>query len=147
MLLGKRVLGVAGAAAEAAKAGPGAGVTAVLLGKRAMGAPKEQPASAKVPEPAPVKLVAASGNKVAKGAARAKGKPERAVGFSEGEVESMLTDDPNQWSVIVDAESKRPEGPRPAVAALVLSVAELATENPVPAPILAELQKLAAVKG
>ena len=59
----------------------------------------------------------------------------------------MLTDDPNQWSVIIDAEAKRPDGPRPAVAALVLSVAELATDNPVPAPIMAELEKLAAVQG
>ena len=143
MLLGKRVLGVAVAASEAAKAG-GGGSLPIILGKR-VGGPFGKAAT----EPVPVKPVAASGNKVAKPEKeKGKGKAKSGdVSFSEGEVESMLTDDPNQWSVIIDAEAKRPDGPRPAVAALVLSVAELATDNPVPAPIMAELEKLAAVKG
>ena len=140
------------AASEAAKAG-GGGSLPIILGKRVGGPLRGVGVPAPVVEPkhesVPVKPVAASGNKVAKPEKeKGKGKAKSGdVSFSEGEVESMLTDDPNQWSVIIDAEAKRPDGPRPAVAALVLSVAELATDNPVPAPIMAELEKLAAVKG
>lgn len=150
MLLGKRVLGVEGAAAQREKEGvPTQGVTTVRLGKRLLGGAKSDS-----------KPVAATANRVAsspasvppepplskaeKAAAKRAARAPKTASFTEAEVEAQLQDDPNVWDTIIDAESKRPEGPRVAVAALILAAADRAEKNPIPATILQELETIAA---
>ncbi len=145
MLLGKRVLGVEGAAAQRDKEGvPMQGVMAVRLGKRLLGQekgtakPVATTANRVAPRPAPVADEPAP-------KAGKKGRAPKTVSFTEAEVEAQLQDDANVWDTIIDAESKRPEGPRVAVAALILAAVDRADKNPVPATIIEELERV--VKG
>lgn len=150
MLLGKRVLGEEGAAKEAAAYG-GQAVTAVRLGPRVLGqaAPSEAAVPAKKARPrevrsanrvtapkAPVEAAAAPAPK------KEPGPKDEGMGYSEGDVESMLNADPNLWDVILDAEAVRPEGPRAAVAAMLLSASERATDKPIPAALITYLETL-----
>lgn len=137
MLLGKRVLGAEGAAIERAKTGGGGAM--VVAGKRVMG----HEAKPAVPEK---KNVRTSGNRVAKTPAPKAAPAPAALSFTEAEVEAMLEQDPNRWDTIVDAESLRPDGPRPVVAALILAAADRATTKPIPGAIVEALEKLTAVK-
>jgi hypothetical protein len=148
MLLGKRVLGAELAASEALKETGGA-VVAVRLGPRvlAQGAPIATPAAEK-PRPRAVR----SANRVTppkppavadEAPAPKKPAPSKDdLGYSEGQVEDMLAKDANMWDVVLDAEAVRPEGPRAAVAAMLLSAAERATEKPIPDKLVAYLETL-----
>lgn len=148
MLLGKRVLGEALAASEALKETGGA-VVAVRLGPRVLAqAPAGVVAPAQKARPravrsanrvtAPKPPVDAEAPRAPKKAAPSK----EEMGYSEGDVESMLAADANMWDVVIDAESKRSEGPRAAVAAMVLAAADRTTVKPVPDGVLVYLEKL-----
>ena len=138
-MLGKRVLGVEGAAAQREKEGvPAQGVVAVRLGKRLLGGARPVAATANrvAPPKAPV-----TDEKPVKG--KKKSAP-KTVAFTEAEVEAQLAADANVWDTVLDAESKRPEGPRIAVAALILAAAERAETNPIPESIVQELERIVA---
>jgi hypothetical protein len=57
-------------------------------------------------------------------------------------VEATLAEDANAWDTVLDAEALRPEGPRVAVMALILAAADRATVKPIPAAVLAEIERL-----
>ncbi len=69
--------------------------------------------------------------------------PAPTGGYSEDEVAAMLSENPDSWQRIVDAEVNRPEGPRPAVASFILAAMDQFTMPPAEA-LLAELQRIAA---
>lgn len=174
-MFGERVLGKVAAAQAAVDANNGAGGGAMQFGERVLGnkfrrrspllmvpaepapAPRVVPAKPPVPQPPRPKAVlgTTTKNRVPV-AARAKaaippvnplGQPKAlAASFTELEVETMLAEDPNLWSRVLDAEHARPDGPRPAVARLVLNVVDVATEPAVPTKIVAELAAIAAAK-
>lgn len=133
-MLGKRVLGAEGAAAEREKSGQPGMVVAVKLGKRVL--PVVQKAG---------KMKAGSRVRVQESKPVAKPAPKK-VAFTEDEVQHLLEVDPDQWSAIVDAESKRPDGPRPAVAAIILGFVSETKANPIPEAIITELERIAKVK-
>lgn len=64
--------------------------------------------------------------------------------FTEAEVAHMLASDPSTWAAILRAEGVRPEGPRPAVAAMILDIAGQ-VDGGIPEPITAELETIAAI--
>lgn len=154
-MLGKRILGEQGAADARLKAKSAGGGGAIRLGRRLLSkqgpaavpvvaAPKRSGASVGPPR-------SASANKV-KPAEKVKGAPKSAkaqplpgdplppISFTEAEVATMLDADPNSWSTVLAAEAVRPEGQRLSVAAMVLEVADRATDTPVPAKVRAYLE-------
>lgn len=140
MLLGKRVLGDKGAAIERLKQeGVNKGVG---LGKRVIAHdPKLSGVVSAAGRPA-----RASGNRTTR-ARQAQAAPKPVdVGFSEGEIDAMLAEDANLWPSVLDAESKRPDGPRAAVAAMLIAAAPKADAQPMPASILAELETIATIE-
>jgi len=148
MLLGKRVLGVEGAKAEKEKYG--GTIVPVRLGPRVL---RPMAAAAAPAVSTPVRPARASGNRLVKepkatkttkkGAAAPAVEVPAQVSYSEEEIEAMLAEDANVWDVIVDAESARPEGPRAAVASMILAAADRATVKPIPAEILEVLEGMA----
>lgn len=156
MLLGKRILGPDLAAAEAAKGDKGQ-VVSVVLGPRILGKTKPiapAPALRKADTPAtdtrgavPKGQQSPAHNKVGGKAPSKRTAAEPAVlSYTEDEVFAMLEQDANLWPKVLDAESKRPDGPRPAIAALVLSIVDRAVDVPVPEEVLTELEALVTPK-
>lgn len=143
MLLGKRVLGEALARAEAEKH-TGQGIIAVLLGPRVLGTTESSVAvpAASVVEPVRPERTA-SGNRLPKRTPTKKGTGETVPSFSEDEVQALLHEDAHNWVRLLEAEGQRPDGPRPAVAALVLQAAARITDVPIPEEVLAELEVIA----
>lgn len=96
--------------------------------------------------PVPAPRPRATGNKVPKPKAEiAKapvpmGAPQ--ASYSEQDIEVMLATDPNQWDLVCQTESERPDGWRPAVATMVLNAAPDAKDKPIPAPVVAELKRV-----
>lgn len=170
IVLGKRVIGEQAAAEAREKAQNSAGGGAIRLGKRLLSRMPGRDENGRV------KLLAVSANRTPErpgapvGPLRTENTPRPATAKSQkrakantdtpaadsaapavelydvGQVEALLTENPNDWAKVVDAEAARPEGPRPEIAALVLAVAELATTNPVPEEVLAALEKIAPEK-
>lgn len=62
-----------------------------------------------------------------------------AASFAEDDVMRMLSEDPNQWNLILEAEKVRPEGPRPIVATMVLAAADKMDTRPIPPEVLTVL--------
>ncbi len=63
-------------------------------------------------------------------ASKAEKAPAPKPSLSEGEVVAMLQADPESWEHVLDVESERPDGIRPAVAAALLKVESLHVEAP-----------------
>ncbi len=144
-MFGERVIGAEAAAKAAREGNNGAGGGAIQFGERVTGgvmtvdappAPKARP-----------KPQSASKNRVPKKEAGGvtASKSDVQAAYTELEIERMLGEDPNLWKRVLDAETAR-ELPRPAVAKMILNVADLATEPAIPTVLIAELTRIAAAK-
>lgn len=76
-------------------------------------------------------------------AAAAAKAPEATGGFSEKEAIELLQADPESWEQVLDIETERPDGLRPAVAAAILALGDRVVENPIPEEALAALKTYA----
>lgn len=152
---GKAILGVAGAAkAEAANLGGAVVPGRAILGDKAAqenaraiearaakkAADPKAAAGPAVVEPPALAIDSALPPRLSPTAPVA---PSTPAGLSEKEAEELLVLDPNAWSEIMDLEAERPDGMRPAVARVILAVADRATDNPVPADVLERMTALA----
>lgn len=75
-------------------------------------------------------------------AAKAKEAPPPTLSLSEAEAVAMLTADPSSWEHVLDLESERADGMRPAIAAAILAVGPTFTDV-APAEAIAALQAIA----
>jgi hypothetical protein len=153
-MLGPGILGVEAAEAERLKQQNGTGGGAIQLGKHFTDKEAERVRALTVAAPvmpvvspkSPVKGLkarTASGNRTAE-VTPAPPRPMAAgESYTEKQIEDMLDDDPNLWDRVMGLEAARPGGPRKAVARIVLQIAPLAMLKPVPAEVLAELEKIA----
>lgn len=152
---GKAILGQAGAEAAARKTLGGA----VVPGRAVLGNQAEQelaqlreaqterqladPKQATGPKPVPPPkkddglppLVAANKRKNDKRAVVASLTEEQAV--------TMLDADPESWEHVLDLESERPDGMRPAIAAAILAIAPKVVAHPLSADAIAALKVVA----
>lgn len=63
------------------------------------------------------------------------------ISFSETDVQQLLASNPQEWKVVLEAEAKRPEGPRPSVADMVLALPENVLAD-IPVDVIAQLREL-----
>lgn len=69
--------------------------------------------------------------------------PKAPAGMSETQARKLLAGDPNAWDKVLEVESARPGGVRPAVARAVLKLIPRMTENPLPDDLKADLEGVA----
>lgn len=128
-----------------------------ILGKKTSEREAKKLAELKAKEPDPKKNVVKAEIKDAKPPAVPKPKKEptaikvkpvpkpsaKVGGMSETEARKLLKADPDAWDKVLAVESARPGGIRADVARALINISKLATKNPVPADIMAELEKVA----
>lgn len=110
--------------------------------KAAAPAPQKAPAAQKAA--APTKPTSAPKKAVTKVTAPpAPAKPKPVGGMTEVQARKLLKGDPDGWDKVLEVETKRPGGIRPAVARAIVSLAPLMTKNPLPDEMKKELENLA----
>lgn len=69
--------------------------------------------------------------------------PKPAGGMTEVQARKLLSGDPDGWDKVLEVETKRPGGIRPAVARAIVALVPRMTKNPLPDDMKAELERLA----
>lgn len=147
--LGHRLIGKEQAEKQQRQLSDQQGGGAIQLGDRLFrkkNAARVEAVAAPVTTPAPgkQKVPRATANKVPQPAPVVEVVAEPVASLAESEVETMLAMDPNAWDKVCEAESKRAEGWRPAVANMVLNAAPEATAKPIPEAVLDVLKAVVA---